>query len=359
MRCAVVEFNKVHGELLPTLVLLLNLQGIEVDVFASYRVMANNPFTLTKGLNYRSFLISRLAFRMLSSLGFFHRYDFLIFNSLEIYGSDPTWLQRTISRWKGSPVLAIVHGPSAVGSWAMFSPTKAPLVLSALSAKTLPLGSESSWIAPVFLASTEQTAERSGPARFCVPGNISADRRNYAALIDAVGELTRSGHRDFVVSLVGRSATDGQAIKERIHAEGLQHYFEFHDSDIPYAEFYFQVARSHFILPLIDRTSAKFHCYYEGTVTSSLLLSLGFSIVPVLERDLAELHGVAKGAITYSSQGLAGAMKLALQLAEPRRIEMRGFLAAARERLLEESDANLRALVSRVLASGGRQPIRR
>jgi hypothetical protein len=43
MKCAIVEYNWVHGEILPTLVHILNTLGIKVGLFASRRIMKNDP----------------------------------------------------------------------------------------------------------------------------------------------------------------------------------------------------------------------------------------------------------------------------------------------------------------------------
>src|SRR5947207_13853933 len=82
MRCALVEFNPFHDEVLPTFTWLLNRLGIEPDVYLVERSARRRPFGRSEGMRFRIRSVEwmdrlwGLPFRL-------RRYQLMIVNSME------------------------------------------------------------------------------------------------------------------------------------------------------------------------------------------------------------------------------------------------------------------------------------
>jgi hypothetical protein len=205
------------------------------------------------------------------------------------------------------------------------------------------------WVGPVYFGDVPRPTERPHDVEFCVQGNFAFDRRNYDSLLAASEQLIDSGRTGFKVSFVGSSDTpDGEAFRTRLAKSTAGTLMQFTAPGIPYRDFYRMLAASDFILPLVDSSTPLYENYYMDKATTSLMISIGLGVLPVLHSGLAQVYELSDAAICYENGQLADGMLRGMDIAPDDAARLRARLAARREAVLAESVANLRRAVDAV-----------
>jgi len=343
MKCALVEYNYYHDEVLPTLVYVLNNLGISVDVYAPRRTRRNNPFVHTTGLSYSLRDSDGLFFKLIMERRQFRRYDFLLLNSLE-----PKWILERVAGIP-IPIIAVMHNGNLITAdpdygrfFALFG--RKPLVLAKHISDFLSEAIVARWVSPVLLGRVRPAkVDTPGQVRLCVQGNLEFERRNYESLLDAIGQLRARGVKDLKVMIIGRSGTnDGLIFREQIRKRNLVSCFEFSKGELPYKNYYEFIAKANFLLPLVDTTSGHYRPYFLDKVTTSVLVSIGMGVIPIIHEQLADLYGIKSESVTYEDGGLPDALKCAFSTDRDTLEKLHSGLASKREALLSESIDNMR-----------------
>jgi len=342
LTCALVEDTRRHGETLPALIRSLNDLGIQVHLYASRRILRDDPFAYSNDLVYG---FPGTVARVNARWRHFANYDFVIFNTLE--------RQRLMRQAHAAqvPVLAVIHNGQLLADpeYASFfaAPNRRPLFLAKHVAAFVAGGNAPSWIAPVLIGDVPRGHDTDAAiTRFCVQGYLSFARRNYASLLDATGDLVRNGVAAFRIVMIGRDRPDGAAFRAQVAARGLTAFFEFSKQELTYREFYALVASTRFVLPLVDSSAEAYQSYYQYKLTSSLPISIGMGLVPVVERGLARLYHLEDHSIVYDTGHLAQAMHTALAISQQSYDRKKNGLDFERQTLLQASAVNLRRLLS-------------
>jgi hypothetical protein len=348
MRCALVEFNAYHDEVLPTFVWLLNRLDVTPDVYLVERAARRRPFAGYEGLRYRARSVEGIhrrrgiAFRL-------RRHDLAIVNSLE----PPKRLQRAARL--GLPILGVVHNTHLLVDDPAYRsfftvPGRRPLVLGQHIAERVagPIGAPW-WISHVVFPAQRRASHLPGRHTvFAVSGNVEFRRRNYDALLDAAAVLAAE-HAPFRVRIVGRSTyPDGRAFRAAVEARGLADKFEFSPGEIDNPEFTRRVAESDFSLPLLDTTRDAFRPYFETKLTASVPLAIGLGVPLVANAAVVRAYRIEGTGPAYDDGGLAQAMRHAIASTSEERTRWRVALERKRERILESSLVNLGAAIHAV-----------
>jgi len=342
MRCALIEFNSYHEEILPTFVRLLNDLDVEPDVYMVRPSRRRRPFALARDLRFRERRVEGID-RHLGLPFRSRRYQLLIINSMEPVAN--------LERLAGSrtPILGVVHNTELLDEPAYRAffdrPRRRALVLGSHIARRLSAGgTHIEWILHVEFGRPE-SAPANAVTTFAVSGNVEFQRRNYQALIAAVAELHAAG-APFKVRIVGRSTRpDGLALREEIERHGLGERFELSPEVLDHPGFYGLVAGSDFMLPLLDGSADSFRRYFDAKLASSVPFAVGLGVPLVLHRELAEAYGVTACGVRYEDGGLVEAMRTAIASTDAERAGWRSAIAATRTEILDASRVNLRRAI--------------
>ncbi|MEM2614446.1 MAG: glycosyltransferase family 2 protein [Nitrososphaerota archaeon] len=344
IKCAVIEYNYYHGEVLPTIIYILNSLGIyNIDVYVSKKIAKHNPFVYSPGLKYNLREIDILFFKLLESLRF-QDYDLLIFNSIE----PKEILQRILHI--SVPTIAIVHNGSLLkddNDYINFfkNTIRKPIVLSPHISKLFSSTVEWIWCLDVF--EIPKKVKELDRKCFCVQGNIVFQRRNYESLIDAVEKLISEDIKNFHILIVGRNDTkDGLAFKQIIKDKNLDKFFTFSKGEITYKEYYDLIAQAHFILPLIDKTKSEFKPFFFEKNSSSIHIAFSFGIVPIIHEQLAQIYEIEDSSIKYADGRLADALKQAINIDKQTLQNMQNAILSKKENLLNQSILNMKRLLN-------------
>jgi hypothetical protein len=351
MRCALIEFNAYHDEVLPTFVWLLNRLGVMPDVYMAARSARRRPFAGSAELRFRRRSVETIG-RLLGLEFRLRRYELLIVNSME----PRAVLDRLTTTT--TPLLGVVHNTELLVDDPAYQSffgegRRAPLVLGRHIADALSHSQvRASWISHVVFGSATGSPDPfhdpTRPTTFVVSGNVEAHRRNYDALLAAAQELDAAGV-PFLIRIVGRSSTpDGTALKATIAEHGLSGRFEFTSGVIDHPRFFELVAGSDFSLPLLDTSRAAFRAYLDTKLASSVSFAIGLGVPLVADAAVIDAYGVHGTGPSYEGAGLADAMRRAITSSAAERADWRAALHRKREELLASSLANLRGAIAAV-----------
>jgi len=311
-RCAIVECYNRHDEVYLTTASLMDRLGYEVHVFNTMRNRVKNSFVHAPAL-------ARHVHSHMSSAGVLRAacadsFDVVIFNTLE-GAAVLECAQRIV---QNTPVLGFIHNASFLASKPEYA-----AVINDRRCRLLALAPYIGWnvadivevgcMYPVFFY--ERSVPRiapNGKRRFCVQGYFDPTRRHYSQLLAALEQLRFEGRDDFEIYVMGRwFSKDFAAFDADVERKGLAHYVRYTWKGIGYRSYFRLLNSVDFILPLISPQSHPE--YFRRKSTSSVAAAIGFGKIPILHRQLAELYGIERFALTYTDD-LAGAMRSALDL---------------------------------------------
>jgi hypothetical protein len=351
IRCAVIEHNPYHEQVLPTFVHALNALGLVPDVYMPRLAMQADTFAYAKSLRYR-LLAADGPSGLRGTPRWTTKYDLLIFNSIE----PKKILQKAAGEKR--PSIAVVHNADLLvvdPAYASYfhNTTRSPLVLAPHIAASFGLdqlpsvANQLRWVAPVYLGDIPKPP-RDEVITLAVQGNVEFVRRNYDSLLDSIEEVIHRNVRVRVI-MIGRSdSADGRTLKQEIRRRQLQQWFAF-TPELPYSSFLTAIAGCDFILPLIDRSSATYAPYFRFKLTSSLLMSLAIGVPPIVHAEMAGLYGLEKASISYEDGGLTDAIVTAATLARGSARDLVEELALVRDELLSASASNLEGTIADVI----------
>lgn len=347
MRCALIEYNDYHDEVLPSLVHLLNELGVIPDVFMVRSAIARNAFEFAPELRWRRHDLDGVAAKLVKTVTRYRRYDLVIIASLE-----PKALINAAKEIR-RPTLAVLHNADLLLDDAdyrsYFSATgRKPFVLGRhISAYLGAQGYPTGWASFVYFGVVPVSTRAGMSVEFGVPGNLQEARRNYGSLLDALDQLRMEG-REFHVRMIGRSDNhDGDRFRSALEQRGMTTVVSF-EPQATHGGYFREIRRCDFLLPLVDESSPTYRPYYTVKVASAVYMSLGLGIPLVAESALAATYGVLPGAVTYENGGLAGAMRTAMSMSQSDRHVLSVALDEIRTRSVAGSLESLAASIGAV-----------
>ncbi|MBW4496553.1 MAG: hypothetical protein KME26_26440 [Oscillatoria princeps RMCB-10] len=343
MKCALIEYNNYHDQTFPTLVYVLRKLNINVEIFTSRKNIKRDVLfdAVTNDINVAC--SDGILFRMQELFHKYHHYDFIIANSIE-----PQFNLSRILKI-GAPTLAILHNSSL-----FFKEKKYKNYLSNRSTKLLVLTPyvsnylskdiKSYWIRPVYLGNQISVPEDKNV--FCVQGTINFKRRNYSSLIEAVLKLRETGNTQFKIRIIGGlNSPDRKNFYKDIALNNIGNFFEVFEEDIPYQKYLYYLSTSDFILPLLDTSSSIYQPYFVTKDSSSLSTAIALNVPVVAHQKLAAVHEVTEASIVYEDNGLADAMKQAMEIKKSERELLKKRMAQIKESFLQQSVANMKEAI--------------
>ena len=345
MKCAIIEYNGFHDLTFPTLVYILHQLGVSyIDIFTTQKNIDRKIWDVTHTPVSHVTCCDGRAFRIKEILQRYRKYDFIIMNTVDGHKEYLLPRMSSISR----PTLGIFHtttsqyrqDPDYTAYFA--KKNRQMIVLGKHVAESLSDVIRAHWILHCYQG--EQHFQQNNPHTvFCVQGLIEYFRRNYRSLIEAVVQLRDEGMTNFVVRLIGGAAQtkDQELFRQEIMQNNVTSFFEFTDGDVPYNEYFRTIGISDFLLLLLDMTTPEYRLYATQKVTSSLAISLGLPIVPILHQTFAKAYQIEGPSIVYKNGALASAMRQAITMDANEKCQREEHLCEIRELLLQQSIENM------------------
>jgi hypothetical protein len=341
----IVEFHRYHDEVLPSWCRAFHDLGFEVHVLMRKENWRKNAFVWSakpnKAIVFQPWLrvLLKISTAFLSLL----RYRLVVFNTVE-----PSFMLKIAQRFHGR-MIATLHNGHLVHNDRQYSDALKqgfPFFSLAEFISAEFLGNPIRTLFPYYLSDQIPHPE-AGSVRFCVQGNFEYGRRNYSSLIKALQRFERHSLEDFQVIFVGQVNPANFEHFQRAAAEcGVLDTMQFVTGSVGYSEYFRHITSCHYLLTLLDPDDPTFEVYYRNSASSSISMSVGLGVVPIMDSTLAKLYGLDDIAITYpANQDLYEAMEQALKLSEQDRLERVGRLQKFRAEKLEQNAINLKTFL--------------
>lgn len=350
LKIAVVELGPRHDELFPVWQRLAEKCGHDIEFFVAPIHEARDIFSLLESPRPKCYLtsakktggsaisryLSMLTTAVLRLRTWFMlstRYDLVIANTVDIDGSYESFL-----RFVRKPMLAVVHNGYALTGNDKLARLRndgdnAILVLSRHIEDFLARHDVSAFTVHPDIALRDRSFAGPPPeeATFCVQGYINFFRRNYDSLLTAAVKLKEKNVR-CKFKIVGRLGRASRIMQQRVDQLGVAEYFTFVGNAESYADYYREIRACRFLLVLVDDSRMIYNAFFKDKCTSSLGITLGLGIIPVINKKLAEIYDIADFGVTYESDDVLSGIEAALSY-DSRKMEMLADnLAATRAR---------------------------
>lgn len=174
---------------------------------------------------------------------------------------------------------------------------------------------------------------------FITVGAINGRNRNFSQLIDAANSMITLGYVNFKIYAVG-SVDDTNVVK------GFPSQFKFFGA-VDFPKLFSLMEEADFLLPLLDPALEGNRRYLKGTTSGSRQLILGFSKIPIIHKEFAEVYGFTEdNSVVQKGQNLAEYMIEAIGMSQKTYANKQKSLLSLSKQIQSESVANLKSALT-------------
>ncbi len=298
MKCAIVQLEAVHEEIIPSLIMAFAGAGISSEVFINQDAAAQrgdvfSAIGMSDAIVHNVPIEKRADWQALEERVREGGFEFICIATCQ---------RESVAKWAlkfNGPLIGVVHNVD------MFR--KVDLLMNMFKRgrlSMLTLGAHVASFACRHLPARRMDAigvmqpvywgdapERDAPLpsdgtrRLAVPGGVKFETRDYLPLLDAVKELASSSAGSGIrIDVVGGGA-DRAELMARADEAGLGEHFHFaplmDTKRVGYDEYVAHLRHAHFLLPL---NPPRFTPYHTHKITSAVPTSIGMCLPPVIDR---------------------------------------------------------------------------
>jgi len=332
----IVEPNPYHGIILPGFTKYFQTLGYKVDIFLRSENYTAIPFVRYEKNNLPSlFHGSAAEIKSVLQSEKIKEYDFVLISSNAYW--EPGIYQNSYIRYLNfipEPkygTLFVEHNLSHIkdDDSELFYENQRLLTLYHFAYQN----ETTTMINPHYIGKFKPYT-KSETINFITVGSISKESKNHELLIDAANKLLKKRVNNFTITLVG----DG-TLNIPKHLEKYIKYL----GVLNFPDMLREIERADFYLPLLDPILTSHRKYLAGTTTGSLLLMLGSTKIPVMNKEFAKFYGFNKdNSIMYENNELVSGMHRAIQLSENNYKLFQSNLKIYAKRIETESLQNLK-----------------
>jgi hypothetical protein len=326
-----VEPNAFHGVVLPGYYKYLKDLGFSVVLLCRYANYKNSAFCRCKE-KPRLFVVSPTLMRWALRSRKIRQFDFVFFTSSQMFEQSVRAFGEVINYLGAKPQarLGVLHVEH------QFLPQQKTYTTDLrdmfVLTKSVSNEVEPPMLNPHWFGDVRHTSLNQGKRIFIAVGNLKYKNNSIPVLFESVRKL--EGKYDFEVWLIG-AGTKGLeevGLPRSVKTFGYQ----------TFGKMYELLEHADFILPLLDPDYEGHQHYLEGVTSGAILLSLGFSKIPIMHNRFAERYGFsAQDSILHESGGFEEAMKRALLLDESEYAVIQQQLHELEQSVYSESLENL------------------
>jgi hypothetical protein len=356
-RCAILQFEGVHEEVVPSLALAMNSAGLNCHSIVNRRCVDRRGDVFAEvgrdlGTVEYAALEGRPDWGSLETAVAAGNYSVLLFSTFQ---RDSV---ANFARRLDLPTIGVVHNPKlflnskscmellAAGKLRLvcMAPHVAAFLIQRLPKRFL---DRVGVVEPVFwrerpeISATVRATER---MRVAIPGGVKFATRDYKGLLRVLqqGKSTASA---LVFNVLG-GGRDRPALEEMIRDAGLSDSFVFaplgEKGQVHYRAYYEHLEQSDVLLPL---SPLGFIPYREHKITSAIYTAVGFDLPVVLDRWTSQVY---RAPALVSDSSIAAAIEAIAGMTSAELDSHRQRVAAYRNSRMEENACDARRLLDQL-----------
>lgn len=339
LRAAIVQFEAVHEEVIPSIVRALSAGGVAAHAYVNSRAQERrgdllNTVTETSGrVSYPR--IERAAdWSTLAQVVAGSGADFVVLNTFQ-RNSVANW-----ARQVGLPVVGIVHNPKLfleqdeclrlVRDGMAEILTLAPHVSAWLAAHGPSAYADIGYVSHTFwdLPSVRSLA---GTRRVVIPGSVNYSSRDYLSVLDAMPDIVRAAGSTLIEIVIVGGGPDRDNFQKAVGASRYACNFRFAECNeasgfVDNETYFSHLTEADFILPMLPEARTDYRTF---KITSAIPTSVGFCIPAIVDRWTASIYGLP--CVTYEAgellNGLTAGVALRNEQLDQLRRDLTGFKA--------------------------------
>jgi hypothetical protein len=349
-RAAVVQFEAVHEEVMPTVCRALILNGVQPTVFANARILENRGDLFSQlgiddyKVNYAQVNERSDWDELKERIAGSGEFDLLVLNTFQREG---------IAKWSEAtrlPILGVVHSPrnfltqptcvELVQSRRATIMTLAPHVTAWLMDKDHLLYGNVATIPPVYWgdqpADPVEESEFLARRRIAIPGAVNFGNRDYPAVLETLAQMSRKESTDALEFVVLGGGVDREKLENQAAESGLGERFYFAPTQpdtgfVDQATYLAELVKCSFVLPLLPENKRDYRLYKISAALSTLM---AFAIPALIDRWTEAVYGVP--CISYPAGQMAAGLQTAASIDYSAFVEMKGRLTRLRDQKLRQ-----------------------
>ncbi|SCH85623.1 hypothetical protein [uncultured Bacteroides sp.] len=332
----VIEPNPFHGETVPGYVKYFLDLGYQVDVFLTYEVAFEQPFSRMDN-NFRLFVGEYTDIQRWVTYDNMKRYLAIFFSTL-FYNVEHKFLPSTVPVECKDRVLGVVHNLELYKFWVSDDSTYYEMLHDKRFASLSKIEGLCH-VNPNYFGKIKNEPKNTNKIGFVAVGAISANCKNHDILLDAVRGLVAMGLTSFEVHIIGSGTLQiPQDLMPYIKCCGRLNFSSMYDV----------IECSDFLLALLDPNDKAHQTYLHGITSGSLQLSLGFVKPLIINTLFAKAYTLdCESAVTYEDNTLLGAMQQAMFMSTEQYASIQNAIVRKRDQLRKESLEEIRIMMTR------------
>lgn len=322
-KVAIVQFEGVHEEVIPSVARALARCGVDCDIYVNACVLERRGDLLgsipeTKGKVRYPEINRKEDWEKLQADVLSAGYDALFLNTLQRDGVAD-WASRT-----GLPILGIIHNPKLFlsspkcvsllesGSTSVFS--LAPHVTAWMLDHSPELFAKAGTLSLNYWDMHEGAtfkAREGSPRRIVIPGSVNFANRDYLSVIEAIPQLITEATEDFEIGILG-GGPDRTKLEKIVTEAGCAAHVRFATKDpvsgfVDNATYFSELALADFVLPMLPEQRTDYRTF---KITSAVPTSVAFRIPAILDSWTAAVYGAP--CVTYRGEAFLDGLRRAV-----------------------------------------------
>lgn len=306
----ILEPNAYHGIILAGYIEYFLRLGFAVHLLVNQKLALENPLCRLTGnfteisFSGKRFLISRILKSRLMI-----RYKKILITSSICYGFSPPIVMHDVMNesCRGKTILVEHDLRNILGADESFFLKRGQVWT--LIERRLPDGELVPMVCPHFFGAVRPAENHVGIVKFVSVGVVNDKYKNMAALERAMIGLIEQGISNFKVTVIGQISKGAYLPAD----ERVINHFDY-KGRLGFEEMFRELEEAQFILFLIDPGIEMYPDYLENLVSGAVLLSLGFTIIPILYKELGQRYGFTESCSIQYTDDLTTAMSSAARL---------------------------------------------
>ncbi|TKZ35791.1 hypothetical protein [Brachyspira catarrhinii] len=332
----IIEANYYHGETLVSYAKYLLDIGYNIQFILNKNLEKENPFCRFNSNNvYVNYIyMSKPFLKMFLNNNFLSNYKLIFISTDWVYiDHDPFVIHKNIPHTIKNKTIIIEHDAKNFAKENEENIIKENRLFTLLPRSYKEYTTK--MINPNYFGEIKKTNNlNKNTIVFIAVGVIHKGYKGHYVLEATIKKLLECNIRNFRIDIVGYGDFEiDDSIKDYIRFKGR----------LGFEELYSSIELSQYLLFLLDPNNEEHNRYLNENVSGALQLSLGFSIIPLIDEKFSETFGLNKNnSIIYKNNDLFSAMVKAINMNQNSYISLQNELTSLQMKYREESIDNIK-----------------